>query len=211
MNITVKCPNCYQQVSNDNRFCIFCGYDLSGTESVPEDDLPTPELSDPVNSDPVFFDGPRFCPKGHDVPDPSLGFCSTCGSPLVDKPSESEETEREEEPPTSEEPVARMSKPDTIISRKCKCGYVCDDPALSFCPACGIPLDATESVDDSGWVCVCGQLNPSDMLFCSECGKPKDWKPATYEPSVEHEGIDVPIGMKPPTDSDLDKKATYDP
>ena len=56
MNISVKCPNCYRQVSKENRYCTFCGYDLaeaanfdapaagSPAETVPEDTGGAPRL-----------------------------------------------------------------------------------------------------------------------------------------------------------------------
>ena len=85
MKISVKCPNCFQEVPEGNRFCIHCGYDLSGDAA----DSSAAKASVPVPTEAgrgaaaAFFTGPRFCPKGHDVPDPSLGFCPVCGLPLV--------------------------------------------------------------------------------------------------------------------------------
>lgn len=210
MKISVKCPNCYQQVSKDNRFCIFCGYDLEGVPSDSSDEKPVPVVSDPVTPDPVPYTGPCFCPKGHDVPDPSLGFCPTCGSPLIDEPS-AEESSAEApfvfESPTDTE-VRELPqedpKPAVFTSRKCRCGYICDDPKLNFCPACGIPFDSySETPVADAWTCSCGKENPAEMAFCSECGAPKGSKPYP-EKTVE---APVPDGMKPPTDDDLLRKS----
>ena len=204
MDITVKCPNCYQQVSKDNRYCIFCGYDLSGSsDSSPSS--PSSGESDPPIIGTVVYDGPQYCPNGHDVTDPSLGFCSICGSLLVNEPS------RGSTP--AEGPVVETPPPPPrrYSSRKCKCGYVCDDPDLSFCPSCGLPLDDYGATDDPGWLCICGERNSSDMGFCTKCGKPKGWM--TPEPDPEPiklpEKPFIPSGMNPPKDDDLEVKSRY--
>lgn len=204
MDITVKCPNCYQQVSKDNKYCIFCGYDLSGVSGSPSTSTPPVVADSPIVGTAVY-EGPRYCPKGHDVPDPSLGFCSICGSPLVNEPiggSTSVEKPVVETPPPS---------PRRYSIRKCECGYVCDDPDLSFCPSCGLPLDSSGAIDDSGWECPCGERNSSDMGFCVSCGKPRGWRPPEPKPesSKPHEETFIPAGMKPPKDNDLDVKSKY--
>lgn len=204
MDITIKCPNCYQQVSKDNKYCIFCGYDLSGASASPSTEIPPVAPDSPVVGT-IVHEGPRYCPKGHDVPDPSLGFCSICGSPLVNEPSGGftpvEETAAYTPPPS----------PRHYSNRKCKCGYVCDDPDLSFCPSCGLPLDDSGVSDDPGWICACGERNSSDMGFCVSCGKPKGWRPTETkpEPSKPSEESFIPSGMKPPRDDDLDVKSKY--
>ena len=204
MDITVKCPNCYQQVSKDNRYCIFCGYDLSGTSDSSSPSTP-PTESDPPVIGTVVYDGPRYCPNGHDVPNPSLGFCSICGSPLVNEPSSGSSPVEE---PVIETPP---SPPRRYSSRKCKCGYVCDDPDLSFCPSCGLPLDGSGAEADPGWICICGERNSSDMGFCTTCGKPKGWRPPEPdpEPIKPTEKPFIPFGMSPPKDDDLEVKSKY--
>lgn len=207
MKITIKCPNCYQQLSSDNRFCLYCGYDLSKTSESSEEE---PVLGDveSTKTDPAPYDGPCFCPKGHDVPDPSLGFCPICGSPLTYEDSAYEETGYEESPEIPEMP--RREKPVHIVSRKCKCGYICDDPELSFCPACGIPLDSASHTEPYGWECVCGEMNPMDSDFCSSCGKPRESDEHKGESGGKSSEPPIPYGMKPPTESDLDIKGPYE-
>lgn len=205
MDITVKCPNCYQQVSREERYCIFCGYDLTKSKSdvhvseaasVPADEPPAGATS---------YDGPRYCPNGHDVADPSLGFCMICGSPLVNTPSSGAAA--------TEAPSSAATPPCAV--RRCSCGYECDDPDLSFCPSCGKPFDEEAPADggtstgEGNWTCPCGQSNSGDMGFCIACGQPRGWRPS--EPRVEPTPAKtyIPEGMKPPTDNDLEVKAKY--
>ena len=227
MKITVKCPNCFQQVSNDNRFCVFCGYDLSAATPAEPDTPSVTPAPEPPAPDPAAYDGPRFCPRGHDVFDPSLGFCPTCGSPLVYEPAGASDDigpaassfPAEEPSPSYTEPVALEKEPARFASRKCKCGYVCDDPELNFCPSCGMPLDDSGSVDDPGWVCVrCGARNESDLNFCCFCGKSRGSGGPDLEPEPTKKPVPaprpepaIPNGMKPPTDNDLNVKSTYNP
>ena len=63
MKITVKCPNCFQQVSNDNRFCVFCGYDLSAATPAEPDTPSVTPAPEPPAPEPAVYDGPRFCPR----------------------------------------------------------------------------------------------------------------------------------------------------
>ena len=96
--VTKKCPRCYQDIPAENRFCTQCGQDLSapasGTEQQavpaayreqrwPAEAAPAPAYTQAASA-PVRQTG--YCPNGHDVDDPSLGFCVICGSPLVDEP-----------------------------------------------------------------------------------------------------------------------------
>lgn len=213
MKITVKCPNCHKQVPEENRFCIYCGCDLSRLSTdvthgktydeplPPADDDGSTVLSDPD------YTGPCFCPKGHDVLDPSLGFCSICGSPLVDEPSADKNPDdfgdTDDCEPVGEEVEEPEDEPAPVVSRKCRCGYICDDPELNFCPSCGMPFDSEISPSELGWICVCGEKNPLDMSFCSACGKSKKYKEDPPEEPI------IPGGMKPPTEYDLLEKASY--
>ena len=205
MDITIKCPNCYQQVAKDNRFCIFCGYDLTGSSPVSAEKDPGGYAPAEPAAESGPYDGPCFCPKGHDVPDPSLGFCPVCGSPLVNDPCAPEEPAA----PAAEIPAAPPEPVRAPVIRKCSCGYLCDDPDLSFCPACGLPLDGTSSAGASPWVCSCGESNGPDMNFCIVCGKPKGWKPSAPTPAGSGAEVRIPEGMKAPGDDDLVIKSRY--
>ena len=207
MKITVKCPNCNQNVPHENRYCLFCGYDLSEKPGVPAEDLTEPVIPDPAEAEPAPYDGPRFCPRGHDVPDPSLGFCPVCGSPLTDAPSGP--AEPEPEPGPEEVPVFPETRPAPAAIRTCgRCGYECDDPEMGFCPQCGMPFDEPAPAEEPGWRCACGKENPPDLSFCLDCGKPKGWTPASGKPARHPADDSVPEGMKPPTKWDLDIKDT---
>ncbi len=108
--ISQKCPRCYKEIPGKDRFCIYCGQDLSapvaGTEQQavpatyrqaghtaatpsqtnysPASTQSAPTHAAPAHAAPVRKTG--YCPNGHDIDDPSLGFCVICGSPLVDEP-----------------------------------------------------------------------------------------------------------------------------
>ena len=76
MKITIKCPNCFEQVSRENRYCTFCGYDLTsaapsgeGGKSDPPGPGPAPE--------PPPYDDPRYCPDCGNSLDKN-GCCSNC-------------------------------------------------------------------------------------------------------------------------------------
>ncbi len=219
----IKCSNCLRDVPDGNRFCIFCGCPLPGDAGTPA--APAAPAAD------ASFAGPRFCPKGHDVPDPSLGFCPVCGSTLSDTPGEPEPPVPEappvpDEPPVPEAPpfpappVPDPSLPPVI--RKCSgCGYVCDDPALSYCPSCGIPFekpDAAPAPVEGTWTCAhCGAINRLDMNFCTSCGHAKVKKaddpvrPYSFSDGATRrtDRVVIPDGMYLPTDDDLAVKNRY--
>lgn len=222
--MSIKCSNCLRDVPDGNRFCIFCGCPLTGDAGTPA--APAVESS---------FTGPRFCPKGHDVPDPSLGFCPVCGSILTDEPGEPEPPVPEappipEAPPAPEEPPVPFMPPipeppapsAPPVIRKCGgCGYICDDPGLSYCPSCGLPLEKTDVSPvavEGDWICAdCGALNRLDMNFCSSCGHPKVKRDeAPVPPRRFSDGATrrtdravIPEGMYMPTDEDLAVKNRY--
>ena len=176
MKITIKCPNCYQDILKDDSFCIFCGYDLTSTMANPiskDSAYDNTEESD-ISSKP--YSGPCYCPAGHDVPDPSLGFCPVCGSPLIDTPPvDVEETPTDEYIPEDE---PEYDSGHRTVIRRCTCGYECDDPDLNFCPACGLPFDLHDS---------------SEFPV-----KPSDHKTGSGEKKTS-----IPQGMRPPEDKDL--------
>ena len=194
MDITVKCPICHNQVPKENRYCLICGHDFSkdATESTTEESTKT------LTDSPAPYDGPRYCPRGHDVPDPSLGFCPTCGSLLVNEPVGSYASV---DPPDSNPPPA--------IRICSNCGYPCDDPDFRVCPQCGYAFDGTNSVDNgsakpSEWKCaICGTFNKPDTSFCIECGKVKGSIPVEEKGLGDSGDGHVPTGMRPPTDGDL--------
>ena len=212
MDITIKCPNCFQQVSRTNRFCTFCGYDITRISSEPAT-LVDSVIHGAPESISAPYDGPCYCPKGHDVPDPSLGFCPTCGSPLVNELSLDNGTSKgPEEVILGDPPHA----PVILSNRQCKrCGFLCEDSDLNFCPACGYPLDDTAFMKiESDWTCACcGATNSSDMSFCTSCGRPRG-RMTEDEPEAKGDSSysgtsSIPEGMNPPTDKDLKPKAMF--
>lgn len=96
-SISFKCPRCFKEVPDGNRFCIFCGQEISAARTGGQ------KLPNPVSlRNHLFGNGntnaapdlrqeePRpvsqSCPNGHEVADASLGFCPVCGVPLVNGP-----------------------------------------------------------------------------------------------------------------------------
>lgn len=65
MSSSIKCPNCFQEVPRGNRFCVFCGNDLSGVEEAETAGRKV-----------------RTCANGHKIDDLELKFCTVCGLPL---------------------------------------------------------------------------------------------------------------------------------
>ena len=174
-----------------------------------------------VTAETEGYAGPKYCPKGHEVADPSLGFCPVCGETLVDIPAVKTEPEVEIASPKAVEAdddfeeveeiveIADDDDFEEVVTRKCrKCGYECDDPALSFCPICGQPFgSATEPPElPKGWVCRNGHKNPESTRFCTVCGSRRgDVGHKTPEPPVS--GFTKPKGMEPPTEDDLMRKS----
>ena len=109
VNITIKCSHCFRQIPQGNRFCIYCGKPLFLADRIAQQKTDAVQPSSPATESYVpthrSADNPvhrtvassstessevkRYCPNGHDVADPSLGFCVQCGFPLVDKPASS--------------------------------------------------------------------------------------------------------------------------
>lgn len=118
MASTKVCSNCGAKNQSSNRFCEDCGYDMNKTTSSP---VPTTVL---------------YCPVGHTVSDPSLGFCDVCGEKLV-----SEKPLIEHEPVKSIPPVFESS------GKKCpSCGAMNPADGL-FCEECAAELDASYETD----------------------------------------------------------------
>jgi len=95
-NISYKCPRCYREVPDGNRFCIYCGQEIAAAVQAAGQKTAAPsflqmlfsagnqaEPHRPAAGTEAPSQVPRFCPNAHDVPDPSLGFCPVCGAPLV--------------------------------------------------------------------------------------------------------------------------------
>ena len=215
MSDMIRCSNCLRELSAENRFCIFCGFPLSSAA----------RASGTAGAVPAPSAVPCYGPNGHDVPDPSLGFCPVCGSLLTSEPGGSEEPPVPDEPPVPEIPPVPAfpeapASPAPVLIRKCSCGYECDDPELNFCPACGIPLEKAEPAPvavEGDWICAeCGAMNRLDMNFCTTCGRPKSKRTAP-EPAPGLSGVAprrgdrtvIPEGMYMPTDDDLAVKAKY--
>ena len=221
MKITLQCPDCHQQVPEGNAFCIFCGCKLTP----PEPEAPaaeTPASADAAWSAPAPYAGPCYCPNGHDVVDPSLGFCPVCGAPLVDEPPEPDILEEEllpvEKPrvkPVAETPEADPESPTPrpVAPRTCPNGHTYADPSLVYCPECGMPFGAFEP-EKPRWRCACGHENDMDLAFCTECGMPRDGKaPGRRSAFGRHaekpKGPTHPAGMRAPTDDDLTVKHKF--
>lgn len=200
MNITVKCPNCNAQVAHTNAFCTFCGVSLHSPAPAPKPFVPAYEepVAAPAAAD--AFTGPRFCPLGHDVPDPAPGYCQDCGSPLV-----------YEKPVPASSYEAPAVKPS--VKRTCPKGHTFTDASLRYCPVCALPFDEDPSVV-AGSVWPCGHLNTPSTLFCTTCGVRKGFKPrrdpapapaSSASPASSGYGS-IPFGLRPPTDDDLMRK-----
>ncbi len=187
MSKYTRCPNCLKPVFPEDKFCESCGYDLKESVSEPEpapkaepapEPRPAPKAEPVPEPDPVPVreepepDIPRYCPNGHNVTDPSYGFCLVCGESLVSAPEKAQKKE--------------------LVIRTClNCGYTCEDPDLVYCPSCGISLkDAIRKTvqvpekppevpqppkppkppEPKNWVCTCGMNNDSTDSFCIACG-----------------------------------------
>ena len=96
-DISFKCPKCFREIPRGNRFCIYCGSEIAtGVSSAVQEEAPRSfrqrffGTEEPAQEAPAWQEEEpvlvKACPNGHDVPDPSLGFCLTCGAPLVDRP-----------------------------------------------------------------------------------------------------------------------------
>ena len=151
----IKCTNCGSFIDGDSIFCCECGVrvDIAAAEK------PNPGVS--------FVTG-KCCsanPREHIVLDASFGFCAICAAPLIDE---------------SKVPLVSsggsVGKPGP---RSCPNGHVFNDPALSFCPECGMPI---------------GELIDTNKPI----GDPT--------PFPIEEITDLPVGMYPPTPDDLKRK-----
>ena len=182
MDNTIECPNCYKLVSKDYRYCIFCGHDLTNASDTSSSMISSVESVTSIIGS-VAFDRSCCCPNGHEEPDPSLGFCSICGSPLVTNHSGRNSFASVEVPVTEEKLNKQPEK-----GRICKCGHRVDDTTLSYCPVCGLPLSSSKENDSircpkcayenhinsfhiiNGYLCcpVCGFLFQIDA-FPNEC------------------------------------------
>lgn len=169
MKITKKCPNCYQEVHADSIFCVHCGTRIEGGAAA--------EAAVPVTmaAPAAAYAGPRFCPQGHRVENPALGFCEICGMTLVD-----------EEVQLAPEKEATATLAGTI--RTCVNGHTTDDPEQRFCVICGKPMTETAGTQEEAEAEVteekrilesrriirtCRNGHSYDdpgLVFCPECG-----------------------------------------
>ena len=222
-----------QQASIKDRFCVFCGFDLEsrtedgngaasaaqpGSVTIPEDE-----------SAPEHYTGPRYCPNGHDVQHPWIGFCEYCGLPLVDTPQAAQPAPPEpgrgagqagSSPEHKKQPdTMGLVKDEAPAIRKCSsCGFLCEDPLLACCPNCGMSLNEPEAAAEKTWTCTCGTVNPMEMQFCSECGSQRNRlsvdRPAEPEPvapprETPTKPVVIPQGMRPLGETDLMPKPTH--
>ena len=169
MEITIKCPNCNEQVPHDSVYCEFCGIKLSGAST---------SSPDPINKtveDSAAYVGPKFCPNNHKVTNPALGFCPDCGMPLIDKPKPM--IDSPVPPLTSIPPIVHVTTP-----RICRNGHSYDDPALVFCPECGLRFDSDEIT-----------ITPTDEHVSRSTSREEDYG-------------SIPAGLRPATEDDLCRK-----
>ena len=244
-DISKKCPVCGEPVSADLKFCTYCGTDLTAApeektavmEEVPSTPIEpvedfyeemtvaetsprkSAEADEFVDVEPVF-DGPKYCPNGHNVDDPSLGFCPECGMPLVDKPAGSgvkldkapaikkvfKDGDNDRDDFEEVEDFEEIEEFEEVEPRICaNCGYECTDPELKFCPSCGTPFadkakpapkpakasaPVKPDAGDDAWEEVVVPAKPSKEPWSTPA-------PVTHS---------IPEGMMPPSDDDLIRK-----
>ena len=216
MRITIKCPNCGEQIDQENVFCTVCGVRLSAVADAAEPAETTASVLPAADDEIAQAGGAMFCsmnPREHAITNPELGFCPVCGAPLVDRVPDAETAE----PPMSapldvpgdsdeQDAPASPAKP-----RTCRNGHTYDDPFLTFCPECGMPLEegvAEELPARPSWTCACGQVNAEEDRFCVNCraergGMEKPQRKKKAEPGAK---MVIPEGMYLPTDDDLRRK-----
>lgn len=195
MKMTIKCPNCNQEIDHNSSFCDYCGVSIciEADHGESEHMYPSPELHGAA----------MCCPEGHPITNPSLGFCPVCGSVLASN------LDMAPGDPAPEEPVYIAPKSRHLFPRTCVNGHTYDDPELSFCPECGYAYDKSPAVT-AGWTCHCGQVNGSDSSFCEGCGQPQGTtispRRKRSESHIEKPVIRIPNGLVPPTSEDLKPK-----
>lgn len=165
-------------------------------EPVPAYEEPVPETPAPAAEAPALY-----CPNGHPVTSPDLGFCAVCGALLVSGAPEAPA-------PAPAEPA----RPEVrFVSSKCRiCGTILYDDSLEYCPNCGNRITRESAVPLPSWICTgCGAENDETNAFCLNCGKPRNAEPAPAEPEKKKHTPPParPAGMKPPTADDLAVKS----
>lgn len=210
MRITIKCPNCGEQIEDGNAFCTVCGVKLVGGATATVD---TPAYSAPVAESPVGASGVKmYCsmnPKEHVITNPELGFCPVCGALLTDSASDDAPSYT---PPHVETPAVSETPVVSSTPRTCRNGHTYDDPFLTFCPECGMPFGDTDmGVEETpvrpAWTCSCGQENSDEDRFCINCRSERYAKKERIKKVVEPKPeMYIPTGMYIPTDDDLRRK-----
>ncbi len=208
----IQCPNCLSMVDSADAFCMLCGHSLAGVaaaaEAAPAVEPAFVPAEEPV-FDPAAEPAPKvvlkkeeapalYCPNGHAVTNPGLGFCDICGALLVTEvPAAPAE---EPAPAVPDVPAVRF------VSSKCRiCGTTIYDDTLEYCPNCGNLLTPGSLVPLPTWTCrSCGAENDESNAFCLNCGQPRTAAaPHAAEPKKHAPPPPRPAGMKPPTDDDL--------
>lgn len=90
MDITIRCPNCFQEISKEDSFCIYCGCDLDPSSATHDITGSTAALSkeekertiDDIEGMDYSEGSIRTCKNGHKIDDPYLDYCPECGLPL---------------------------------------------------------------------------------------------------------------------------------
>lgn len=164
MASTKICPNCGAKNPSANRFCEDCGCDMNKVAS-----SPAPKVT-------------LFCPLGHTVSNPELGFCGVCGEKLTpEMPVPPAEDTAPVSNPFIELPVVPPTPLDPPAGKKCpSCGAMNPEDNI-FCQECAANLTAAPTATST----------PGPSL-----------KPS-FRPAPTHDLPDIPDIMRTLTNNDM--------
>ena len=200
----IQCPNCLSMVDSGDAFCMLCGHSLAGVAPAaaeapvvyPAEEPaaePAPKVVLKKEETPTLY-----CPNGHAVTNPGLGFCDICGALLVTDVAPAADVPAG--PAEPEKPAVRF------VSSKCRiCGTTIYDDTLEYCPNGGNVLTPDSLVPLPTWTCgSCGAENDESSAFCLNCGAPRTPAAVTApETRKRTPPPPRPAGMKPPSADDL--------
>lgn len=131
---TKICPNCGAKNPSANRFCEDCGYDMNKATSS------------------LTTKATLYCPNGHTISDPSLGFCDVCGEKLTSvMPISKSADVISASASVADAPISPVTPIVEPHGKKCpSCGAMNPEDGM-FCEECGaalaiIPEPITESI-----------------------------------------------------------------